>query len=647
MGDILSTSVSGLLAFQQALDVTSNNVANVDTQGYDVETANFAEQQGQGTGSGYIGNGVDIQSITRAYNALLAQQVNGSQASYSSFDTLATQAAQIDNMLSSSSTGLTATLQSFVNSLQTLASSPSSTASGQAVLSQAQALVQQLDSYDSQLSQAGQQVESQIGSTVTQINTLSSQIATLNGEIADQGGSGQTPNQLMDQRDQLVSQLSQYVSVNTVTQGDGETDVYIGSGQALVTGSTAQRLTTMPSAYDASVQDIGLVNGNNTVDITSELNGGSLGGLLQTRTQVLDPTQNALGRLSVAISAAVNRQQQSGMDQTGAQGQPMFAVGGVQVLSDANNADTTSVTATRTSVADLTTDDYVLTYTGGTENGGWQLLDETTGQPVAMTGDGTSASPLQAAGLSMVVSGAGPSGAVAPGDSFLIQPTAAATAGLSLLLTSPSQIASASLIQATPAAGNTGTGAVSSASVTDPDEWTPGSYTISFTSPTEYEVEDGSGDEIASGTYTSGTPIEFPSTDPAAQVTITGAPAAGDTFTVSANSPANTGDNSNLLALVGALSASSLDGGTTSITGAANALVGQIGTLTQQAQSNASAAQSVNQSATDALNNASGVNLDQEAAQMMQYEQAYQACAQMIQASGTMFDSLMTAITYG
>ncbi len=644
MGDILSTSVSGLIAFQQALDVTSNNVANAATPGYDLETANFAEAPGQASSIGYIGNGVDISSITRAYNALLAAQVNSSQANYSSFNTLGTEASQIDNMLSDSSTGLTATLQSFVNSLQTLSSSPSTTASGEAVLSQAQALVQQLQSYDSQLSQAGSQLESQISTNVTEINTLATQIASLNAEIAAQSGSGQTPNQLMDQRDQLVSQLSQYVGVSTVAQSDGETDVYIGSGQALVVGSSAQQLTTIPNEYNASEYDIGLVNGNTTVDITSEVSGGSLGGLLATRTQVLDPTQNALGQVSVALATLANQQQQSGMDQTGAQGQAMFAVGGVQVLDSANNTDATSLTVTRTDLSDLTTDDYVLTYTGGSANGGWQLLDETTGQPVAMTGDGSSANPLEAAGISIVANGAGTDGAVAVGDSFLIQPTAAATEGLSLLLTSPTQIASASLIQTSTASSNTGTGTVSSYGVTDPSSWVPDTYTISFGgSPQQYTVTNSEGTQVAAGTFTSGTPITFEG----AQVTITGTPANGDTFTVSSNSASNTGDNSNLLALISQLSAGVLDGGTTSLSGAANNLVSQIGTTTQQAQSNASAAQTVNQSASDALNNADGVNLDEEAALMVQYQQAYEACAQMIQASTTMFDSLMTAMTDG
>jgi flagellar hook-associated protein 1 FlgK len=172
MADLLSTSVSGLLAFQQALDVTSNNVSNVSTPGYSKETINLTEAPGQSIGGSYVGGGVEVSSITRAYDELLAQQVRSSQASYSSFNTLATQAGQVDNMLSDSTTGLTATLQSFVNALQTVASSPASTAQRQALLSQAQALTQQLSSYDSQISQYDSNVESQIGTNVQQINSL-------------------------------------------------------------------------------------------------------------------------------------------------------------------------------------------------------------------------------------------------------------------------------------------------------------------------------------------------------------------------------------------------------------------------------------------------------------------------------------------
>ncbi|MGA7540797.1 MAG: flagellar hook-associated protein FlgK [Steroidobacteraceae bacterium] len=637
MADLLSTSVSGLLAFQQALDVTSNNISNADTPGYDVETANFQEEPGQETGAGYVGSGVEVSSISRAYDAYLAEQVNSTQSSYSSSNTLATQAGQVDNLLSDSSTGLTATLQSFVNALQTTATTPTSTAARQALLSSGQSLAQQIQTYSSQLSQYSSQLETQVSGDVTEINTLSSGIATLNQQIAAASSNGQTPNALLDQRDQLINQLSQYVSAQTASEGNNEVNVYIGSGQALVTGGSAQTLTTIPNAYDPSQLDIGVTSGSgSTADITSEVSGGDLGGLLSARSQVLDPAINALGQIAVAVSTVVNQQQQSGMDSTGAQGQAMFAVGGVQALPDSNNTGTGALTVSRTALSELTTDDYELKYTGGANP--WQLTDETTGQSVALTGSGTSASPLTGAGLSIVVGGTPQSG-----DSFLIQPTAGAAAGFSMVLTSPSQVAAASLVQAAAGAANTGTGTVSSAGVTDPGTWTSGTYTVTFGTGGQYSVSDASGNPVASGTYASGQPIAFNGI----QLTLSGQPASGDTFTVSPNSASNTGDNSNLYAMVTALSASALDGGTTSVNGAVNNIVSQVGVVTQQAQNNATTEQTANQSATTNLNNVSGVNLDTQAASMLQYQQAYQAMAEVIQVSGQLFNSLITAITNG
>jgi flagellar hook-associated protein 1 FlgK len=633
MSDILSTSVSGLLAFQRALSVTSNNISNVATPGYSVENANFTPQPGQATAVGYFGSGVSIESVTRSYDELLAGQVRSSQSGYSSFNTYATAASQIDNMLSNSSTGLTASLQAFVNAVHTVANSPSSTAQRQALLSQAQGLAQQMQNYSSQLSTYGAGIESQIGGAVTQINTLSSGIAALNGQIAaGLASTGQTPNTLMDQRDLMLDQLSQYVTVNTAKQADGSMNVYIGSGQPLVIGSTSQALSATQDPYNASQHNIGIVSGGNTADVTSEISGGTLGGLLAVRSQVLQPVQNTLGQFSVGLATLVNQAQGAGLDLTGAAGKPMFAVGPVVATPASTNGGAATITVTRTSLSSLTADDYTLRQTAGA----WQLTDKTTGQVVTMTGAGTAANPFVAAGVSIVVG----AGAPANGDSFLIQPTAGAAAGLSVLLTSPTQIAAASSIQTTAAAANTGTGAASASVVTNPSTWVPGTYKISFTSATQYQVTDSTNAVIGTGTYTSGTSITFNG----ASVTLTGAPATGDTFNVGAASSANVGDNSNAFALIDSVSALSFNGGTTSLSNIGNNLVSQVGVLTQQAQSNASAQKSVNQSATDTRNNLSGVNLDEEAAKMVQYQQAYSACAQLIQTSGTMFNSLLSAI---
>jgi flagellar hook-associated protein 1 len=633
MSDLLSTSISGLLAFQQALSVTSNNVSNAATPGYSLQNINLREALGQGTASGYIGSGVNVQSITRSYDETLAQQVRSSNSSYQSFNTVATQAGQIDNMLSDTSTGLTATLQGFLNALQSVSTAPSSTAQRQVLLSKAQAITQVLKNYQTQISQADRNLEQQVGTTVNQINSISKSIAALNAQIAAaEGGSGQTPNALMDQRDQLIDQLSQYVNVNAVTGSDGQMNIYMGTGQALVVSSSAQALVATHDANDSSKLNISVSNGGSVpIDITSEITGGSLGGLLVTRSQVLDPTQNALGQIAVGLATVMNQQQAGGLDLTGAQGQPMFSVGGVQTLPSTNNTGGSTVDVTRTNLSQLTTDDYKLTYSGSA----WQLQDLATGQAVTMTGSGTSADPFVAAGVSIVVNGSPD-----PGDNFEIRPTAGAVLGMSVLLNSPAQIAAASLGASSATTSNTGGATISAPTVTDPTSWTNSTFTVSFTDPTDYQVTDGSGNVVASGAYTSGSPISFNGE----QISISGTPATGDSFTVGPASAANVGDNTNALAMIAAMSSKVLAGNTASLNDAANNLVSATGVLTQQAQANASAQQSVNQAATDARNNLSGVNLDEEAAKMLQFQQAYQACAQMIQASNTIFQSLISAI---
>jgi len=294
------------------------------------------------------------------------------------------------------------------------------------------------------------------------------------------------------------------------------------------------------------------------------------------------------------------------------------------------NTGTAQVTATRTNLSALTADTYTLSNNGGT----WQLLDQNTQQTVAMGGDGSAGNPFTAAGVSIVVNGS-----AASGDSYEVEPTATAAGGFGVLLTSPTQIASGAAVQATAATGNTGSGTVAAATVTDPINpalLTP--TTIVFSSPTQYQL-DGTGTTY---TYTPGAAIAANGWT----TSISGAPAAGDTFTVGSNA-GNSGDNTNLFAMIDALSANSLNGGTTSLLGAANSLVSQVGSQTQQAQANAQAQQSVNTSATAAVSSLSGVNLDEEAANMVKFQQAYQACAQLIQASSQMFSTLLTAITNG
>jgi flagellar hook-associated protein 1 FlgK len=633
MGDMLSTGVSGLLAFQTALDTISNNISNVNTTGYSEETTNLVTNPATATNNGWIGNGVSVSGVTRSYSDFLDAQTRNATSSYNQFNTAAGLADSINNMFGDSTSGLSATLQSFSQSIQTMANSPSQSSAREAVLTQAQTVISQFQAYQANLSQLGGQVNTQIQSEASTISSLAQNIASLNQQIiaAQNNGSSQPPNSLLDQRNNLIDQLSQNVSVNTVQQSDGSLSVFIGSGQALVVGAQAGTLTAGPDQFNSGQLDLSLKTAAGNVDITDQLSGGAIGGLLQFRSQMLIPGENALGQAAVTLTNLLNTQNQAGLDQNGNVGAALMAVGGPQALQSSNNTGTASVTASISNLSALTTSNYDLTYDGTN----WNMTDTASGAATSLAASTSGGvTTLTGAGMTLTVSGT-----ARAGDEFLVEPTGNAVNGLSLLTNDPSKIAAASPLVASATAGNTGSASIASATVPDTSAYTRGNYTLSFTSPTAYAVTDASGNPVSTGTYTAGTPITFNGIS----VALTGTPAAGDSFAIDDNAN-GTGDNSNALKLAGILNQNVLNGGAESLSGAVNSYVGTVGLLTSQVQNGATAQQSVMQSAQSAQQSVSGVNLDQEAANLVQYQQAYQAAAQVIAASNTLFNSLITAI---
>jgi flagellar hook-associated protein 1 FlgK len=631
MGDMLTTGVSGLLAFQQALDTTSNNISNASTPGYSRELVNFGTQDSDVYGNGWMGNGVQVQSIQRVFDETVAGQVRSATSSYNQLNTFATQAAQIDDLLGNSSAGISTQLQNFSNAVQNVANSPTSTSARQALLSQATTLTSSLQGFDSSLQTLDTEANASIGSEATTITSLAQSIAQINQQIAAVNGQSQQQpaNDLLDQRDQLITELSSHINVTTSTQSDGTENVYIGSGQALVSGDTAAKLVATPNTYDPSESDVSLQSDGGSVDITNNLTGGTLGGILQFRSQMIDPTRNSLGQIAVTVANAVNQQNNAGMDQNGNLGGNVFSVGGVGVDPSTANTGSATVTVTRSDPNAITTANYQLSY----GSSGWSMIRTDTGASVALTPTGT-AGTYTADGMTITI-GAGANA----GDSYLIQPTTDAVQGMTVLLTSPSQIAAASPVISSPAAANTGTGTISSGTVTDPATYVAGTYTLGFTNGgADWQVTDAGG-TVATGTYTSGANIDFNGI----QVQVTGAPAATDTFAISPNS-AGSSDNSNANAMAGLFDQLTVGGGTQSINGTVQQLVTTIGVQTNQAQTGATAQQSVLTDATNTQQSQSGVNLDEEAANLVQYQQAYEAAAQVIKTADNLFQSLIAAV---
>lgn len=631
MGDMLTTGVSGLLAFQQALDTTSNNISNASTPGYNRELVNFVTQDSDVYGNGWMGNGVQVASIQRVFDETVASQVRSATSSYNQLNTFATDAAQIDDLLGSSSAGISTQLQNFSNAVQNVADSPTSTSARQALLSQATTLTSSMQGFDSSLQTLDTEANSSIGSEATTITSLAQSIASINQQIAAVTGQSQQqpPNDLLDQRDQLITELSSHINVTTSMQSDGTENIYIGSGQALVSGDKAATLVATPNTYDPAESDVSLQSDGGSVDITNNLTGGTLGGILQFRSQMIDPTRNALGQIAVTVANAVNQQNNAGMDQNGNLGGNVFAVGGVGVDPSTANTGNATVTVTRSDPNAITTANYQLSYSSS----GWSMIRTDTGASVPLTPTGT-AGTYTADGMTITI-GAGANA----GDSYLIQPTTNAVQGMSVLLTSPSQIAAASAVITSPATANTGTGTISAGTVIDPGTYVAGTYTLGFTNGgADWQVTDAGG-TVATGTYTSGADIDFNGM----QVQVTGAPAATDTFAISPNS-AGSSDNSNANAMAGLFDQLTLGGGTQSINGTVQQLVTNIGVQTDQAQTGATAQQTVLTDATNTQQSQSGVNLDEEAANLVQYQQAYEAAAQVIKTADNLFQSLIAAV---
>jgi len=613
------------MAFQQAINVTSNNVANASTPGYDEESIQLGEATPQVTDGTLIGAGVQVNGVTRAFSQSAANQLNSSQSSLGQLNALQNYTSQIDNLFGTTAAGLTTALQNYYNGWSAVADNPTSAASRQALLGDASALASNITTTSSQLDALNADINTRITGDVQQINSIATSISTLNQQIASTQGSGQAPNQLLDQRDQLVSSLSQLVGVTTTTNSDGSINVFIGTGQPLVVDQATTTLSTVPNQFNASQLEIASSNSNGG-SISSQITSGDLGGLLAARTQAIDPAQNQLGQIATAIAQSANSQQAQGLDLDGQLGSALFSVGGPTATPSSANASNATATVSIANLGQVTSDNYLLTYQGGA----YSLTDQATGASVALAGAGTSANPLTGAGLSIVLSAT-----PASGDEFLIQPTAQAAGTLEVALTDPSGIAAAGAIATSAADTNTGSATISAGTVLNASN--PNllnATTIQFLTPTTYSVN-GAG----SFAYTSGGNIALDGW----QVQISGTPAAGDQFTVQGNT-GGTGDNSNALAAANGQSSGLLSNGTISINGAVSQLITAAGSQAAQVNAAQTAQSAVNSQAQTNLQSISGVNLDQEAANLVQWQQAYQASAQALSVANSLFSSLLGAI---
>jgi flagellar hook-associated protein 1 FlgK len=621
----MNTSLTGMLAFQRALEVTSHNIANANTPGYSRQIAEFSSRIGSGNSSGYVGGGVQISTVKRAYDALQTQQLRSSTTTFTRFSALDELASRIDTLLSDSDTGLNSSMQSFFNGLQDVANNPSSIPTRQALLGEANGIAARFQQLDNRLGEIESEVNSRLELAVDDINQLAQNIADINDEISLAQGVGQPPNDLLDARDRLVMQLSAQVAVTTTIQDDGAMNVFIGSGQSLVLGARANQLDVRASEFDPTRKEVVYRGNAGATTLDTSLSGGNLGGLLEFRAVMLDPARQSLGQTAVAFATSLNEQNAQGMDLRGNLGGDFFSLAPPTVLYSSGSTGTGTATASFGDLGQLTGADYVLDYDGAN----YTLTRADTNEVIPMTGSGTPADPFIAAGMQIEVGGA-----PAAGDSLMIRSGRDVAGSLQNVMSDPQSLALAAPTRASFSSANIGDATISPATVDDiTDPALLGTTVIEFTSATTFSVN-GAG----TYTYADGQPMYINGS----QVTIAGNPSVGDQFTVEANYGAS-GDNSNGLLMADVQSQQILDSGTISINENYGQLISTVGSATRQVQANLDAASAVRTSAEESVLANSGVNLDEEAARLIRYQQSYQAVAQVVAVASTLFDSLLNA----
>ena len=626
MSGLLSTGSSALLAFQHALSTVGNNVANAATPGYSRQRVELESRLGQTLGAGHVGAGVNVARLQRLADGLVFARQVDSSGELGRLQQLSSLSTRVDGLMSDSATGLGAPWSAFFAAAEGVASEPTSATARSQLLAAGEQLAGRWRSLDAQMATMEGEVDNRIQGQVDAANQLATEIAALNKNIIAAGGNA-TP-ELLDQRALRIDRLAALVGAETVEQDDGAINVFTTGGQAMVLGQRAMALTTSPDPFRPDRLQLALDTPAGPARLPASSVSGEIGGLLEFRDRVLDPMRAELGRLAVAFAETFNATQRAGVDYNGMVGSDMFALPPPRVDAHAGNTGSANLTTSIGDVGALKGHDLVLTFSAGS----WSAARAGSGEPVALTGSGSAADPLRIDGVELVVGGA-----PADGDRFSLRPTAGAASGLQVVLDDPLGIAAAGPLQASADIGNLGDAIPGPAKVTDPAAF--GGFsgaTIEFIDSSQYTVN-GAGPYP----YTAGTPIG----DPAGgwSLALDGTPAAGDQFTLTPTPP-RSADNGNARALADLDSRGVLNGGGVDLTAGLAQLTARAGSEARHAELSLEAQDAIHQQVIAERESVSGVNLDEEAADLLRYQQAYQAAAQIIKIADDMFQTLIGVV---
>ncbi len=705
-GDLLGISTSGVQAAQRALSTVGHNIANSSTPGFSRQRTDLDTRAPQFAGNGTIGTGVIVNSVDRYYDEFLTSEVRHTNSLSKFLDKSYEFTTQVDNLLADPEAGLAPALSEFFDSVNGLANDPTSNASRQVLLSTSRNLSDRFAFLNDRFESLRKGVNQDMKGMVGQVNELAKGIAQLNNSIVRAREVTDKPaNDLLDQRDRLVQELSGLINVRTSIQDDGRMNVFIGNGQTLVVADVYEELGTALNEYDPSQTDVIFTGSGEKIVINQFLSGGELGGLIKFRKEILDPAQNELGRIAIGITQSFNNQHRLGMNMNNELGGNYFRpidVNAPLVLPSNQNQGDLKVNSEIVDTNKLTTSNYQLTY----QNGQYELLRL---DDASVIGRFTSLPhEIETDGFKLTMDG----GAIKDGDRYIIQPTRRSADIFAVAVKTVDEIAASTPIRVESDINNLGDAGIEITQITDVDNTTfkgePGKlsppYVIRFVDEQNFEILDNSGKAIAikqaataddpaidlnekrgatpaiPATETGEKAIPavppkhdrddkqqtadglskvdniiaydanrgatvFPTpggVDRGMHIRIDGKPKTGDMFRIEFNKD-GTSDNKNALALAELQTKPTLLNGTSDYAQTYGQLVSKVGSRTHELDINRQAQKLLLDQAVDSKEEITGVNLDEEAAEMIRYQNMYQANAQVIAAANQTFQVLMDA----
>jgi flagellar hook-associated protein 1 FlgK len=598
MSGLLSTSLSGLMAAQRSLETVQHNISNVNTEGYSRQRVEQSTRTPRYTGDGYVGQGVQVTNVTRSYDQFINKQLNSSLSAFGDADRYRQLSTRVDNIMADPSTGMAPAINRFFNALNEVADDPSSIPSRQVLLSEAETLTQSFNTLTDRFEEIRTQNNNDIGAMVNDINSLAKSIADINVQVTSgvgRTGGAMLPNDLLDEQDALFSKLAEIVNISVVPQKDGSSSVFIGNGQALVLSGDAAEFTTFQSEYDPNRLEIGLKVPSGINNVTSQISGGSLAGSLRFRDEVLDPAQQQLGRVAAGLAMEVNALHEKGFDLSGTAGSAIFNFSGTEevpvIKSPLNTGNAAvrvnfqDVNANPSAAGNLDFSDFKLKYVGGTD---YTLTRVRDNQVINLTAT-----------------------------------TVAGVSTLSFAATQPANIDVSALpgidITVDLSGGQT-------LSVGDEFLARP-----AYSAAQKIGVNINDPRKIAAATNVEVDPVtKLPVLD-----------GLGNPVIIKGPMPT---DNRNALQLANLGNKLGMLGGSATFNGAYGQIVSSVGGLTRASELSSSAQQTLLNQAKESREGLAGVNLDEEAANLIKFQQAYQASAQSISVARSLFDTLIGAV---